>query len=97
MRTCNHHLYSCAGRSCRWTFFFSLLFPKTWVGGFLHFCTICCFCSYACLLALVFSSWFFFFDMQICRFFFDMQMINPHFSKTFHYLQFFLVVWGFLS
>lgn len=34
MRTCNHHLYSCAGRSCRWTFFFSLLFPKTWVVAF---------------------------------------------------------------
>lgn len=58
MRTCNHHLYSCAGRSCRWTFF-SLFYSK--IGWWLlHFC-----CSASMLpSSVVFSSWFF----SICRY-----------------------------
>lgn len=60
--TCNHHLYSCAGRSCRWTF--SFLFFSSKIGWLLHFCTfvalLLCF-----LLGVVFLLGFF---LSICRY-----------------------------
>lgn len=75
-------------------FLFSSL-SKNLGGGFYTFALfvalLLCFPS-----SVVFSSWFFFFfDMQICRFFLIWQMINPHFRKLFTICNSF-VVWGFL-